>query len=221
MIETRFRKDYLGEFVITETKWSGGKKEQIREWIANPIENYHISSRAVCIASRNNIERFDYTILERHRGGLLSSKKVQTYGIGSIAEDLKLDFIVETNSTELEKISSKQYQESNIVYTSARNCTNNPGKFYLIPYSPRLTDTATIIYLAAFDGHQEIFLIGYNKETPPTILNWELYVKQVFDAYKDVKFYLVGEKTNMFDCWLECDNVNTLTEREFVTYADV
>ena len=75
-MQARYRTDYAGEFVILETKWSGGKKTETREWIANPIDNHHLSGRAACIGSGQDQKRFDYTRLQRHRGGLLGSKKI-------------------------------------------------------------------------------------------------------------------------------------------------
>ena len=80
-MEARFRVDYAGEFVITGSTWGSGKKTETREWIANPIENQHISGRAACIGSAFDQGTFDYTRLQRHRGGLLGSKKLQTYGV--------------------------------------------------------------------------------------------------------------------------------------------
>ena len=83
-METRFRQDYAGEFVVIESRWISGKKEEKREWIPNPIENQHISGRAACIGSTFDQGTFNYTMLQRHRGGLLGSKKLQTYGVGNI-----------------------------------------------------------------------------------------------------------------------------------------
>ena len=77
-MQARYRTDYAGEFVITETRWAGGRKNETREWIVNPIENHHISGRAACIGTDIDHWRFDYTRLARHRGGLLGSKKLQT-----------------------------------------------------------------------------------------------------------------------------------------------
>ena len=77
-MEARYRTDYAGEFVILESKWAGGKKEETREWIPNPIENHHLSGRAAVIGSNIDKWQFDYTRLQRHRGGLLGSKKLQT-----------------------------------------------------------------------------------------------------------------------------------------------
>jgi hypothetical protein len=121
-MQARYRTDYAGEFVILETRWGAGKKEETREWIPNPIENHHLSGRAACIGSDLDRWQFDYTRLQRHRGGLLGSKKLQTYGTGSIAQQMRLDFAVETNTNNLNKILATGYQQDNIVYTTARNC---------------------------------------------------------------------------------------------------
>lgn len=220
-MQARYRSDYPGEFVILETRWNNGKKEQSREWVANPIENHHISGRAACIGSDFDRYQFDHTILQRHRGGLLGSKKLQTYGVGPIAAEMRLDFTVETDPARLAQIKESKYSENNIVYTTARNCIATPGEFYLIPHSPRLLDVSQLVYLAAFDGHQEIFLLGYNKETPVGNPTWQNQVREVMDAYPGILFHFVGEKTNMFDCWLDADNARTLTYRDFIGYCDV
>lgn len=220
-MQARYRTDYAGEFVILETRWAAGKKEETREWIANPIENHHISGRAACIASNINQDMFDYTRLARHRGGLLGSKKLQTYGIGAIAQEMRLDFTVETNTALLAQLKQSKYSENNIVYTTPKNCINNPGEFYIIPQNPKLLDVAQLLYLSAFDGHQEIFLLGYNNETPVEHPTWQHQVREVVEAYPGVLFYFVGEKTNMFDIWLDSNNARTLTYRDFIGYCDI
>ena len=220
-MQARYRTDYPGEFVVLETRWANGKKEEVREWIPNPIENQHISGRAACIGSNIDQYRFDYTRLQRHRGGLLGSKKLQTYGIGPIALEMRLDFTVTTDTLILNQLKESKYSETNVVYTTPRNCITNPGEFYLIPQNPRLLDPSQILYLAAFDGHQEIFLLGYNNETPIEHPTWQNQVREVMDAYSGVLFHFVGEKTNMFDIWLDADNSRTLTYRDFIGYCDV
>jgi len=220
-MQARYRTDYAGEFVILETRWGAGKKDETREWIPNPIENYHLSGRAACIGSNLDQWQFDYTRLQRHRGGLLGSKKLQTYGTGMIAQQMRLDFAVETNNNNLAAILTTGYQQDNIVYTTARNCIANPGEFYLIPYKPRLIDMTIAVYLAAFDGHQEVFLLGYTDESPGDSLNWQAQLAEVFVAYPGVKFYLVGENTRMPDVWVDCFNTQVMTYLEFISYCDV
>jgi hypothetical protein len=220
-MEARYRTDYPGEFVILESSWRQGRKEQKREWIENPIVNQHISGRAVCIGSSINQDLFDYTRLQRHRGGLLGTLKLQTYGVGAIAEQMRLDFTVEDNPAQLKRLIENDYYQNNVVYTTARNCINHPGDFYLIPLKPRLLLPALPLYLAAFDSHKEIFLIGYNKETVYDNLAWQDHVRDVMLAYSGVKFYIVGEPTNAVDLWLDCANATTMTIRDFIGYCDV
>lgn len=220
-MQARYRADYPGEFVVLETRWEGGKKQEIREWVANPIENHHISGRAACIGSNFDLYQFDHTILQRHRGGLLGSKKLQTYGVGLIAANMRLDFTVETNSALLAQLKESKYSENNIIYTTPRNCIANPGEFYLIPQNPRFLDLSQLVYLAAFDGHQEIFMLGYNKETPVENSYWQNQIREVMDAYPGTLFYFIGEETNMFDLWLSADNARTLNYRDFIGYCDV
>lgn len=220
-MQARYRTDYPGEFVVLETKWAGGRRTEKREWIANPIENQHISGRAACIGSNFDHDRFDYTRLQRHRGGLLGSKKLQTYGTGSIALEMRLDFALDTDPEILNKILETEYQTTNIVYTSPRQCIAHPGEFYLIPQTPKLLDIATIVYLAAFDHHKEIFLLGYNKETVVGNNMWDQQVLEVINAYPEVTFYFIGEKTNMFDSWLDATNTKTFNYFDFVGYCDI
>ena len=220
-MQAKYRSDYVGEFVILETRWSGGKKQQTREWIANPIENRHISGRAACIGTTLDTHKFDFTLLQRHRGGLLGSKKLQTYGTGLIASQMRLDFAVETVPEKLQGMIENKYSEDNVVYTSARNCIQNPGNFYLIPYNPHLLDISTVVYLAAFDNHKEIFLLGYNRDVQVGKTDWHLQLHSVMQAYSATKFWFVGESTNMHESWFEFANAEPMTYRKFISYCDV
>jgi hypothetical protein len=221
MIQASYRSDYAGEFVVVETRWAGGKKQQQREWVPNPIENHHISGRSACIGTDSDYDKFDYTRLQRHRGGLLGSKKLQTYGTGTIAKKMRLDFAAESNEQELKNFIDTKYNKNNVIYTSAKNCLTFPENFYLVPYNPKLLDLATIVYLAAFDGHSEIFLLGYNKDSAVDVQEWYLQISKIIDAYSATRFYFVGESTNMYSEWLDHANAECMNYRQFISYCDV
>jgi len=221
MITEKYRTDYEGEFVITESKWSGGKKTQNREWVANPINNQHISGRAACIGSDVDHAAFDYTRLQRHKGGLLSSKKLQTYGTGTIAKQMKLNFAVETDKNILQQLLDTQYTADNIVYASTRNCLMHPGEFYLIPYNTLMAIEALVLWMAAFDGHKEIYAIGYNNDTIGSASEWIDHVNGVILAYPTVKFTFVGVESNIPRLWRTNANVSCLDNRAFVSYCDI
>lgn len=221
MITARYRKDYPGEFVVLETKWAGGKKRQTREWVANPIENHHLSGRAACIGSNVDCDLFDYRVLQRHRGGLLGSKKLQTYGVADIAAEMRLDFAIANRAEHIQPLIETNYYKDNIVYTTPKFCIQNPGAFYLIPQCPNLCLEALPLYLAAFDGHKEVFALGYHNETSSGNSSWQSQINELISAYGSTKFVFVGEKTIMPDFWFDQTNAESMTYREFISYCDV
>ena len=220
-MEARYRKDYDGEFVIANSHWTQAKNEQKREWIPNAIENHHISGRAAIIGSRTDKEIFDYTRLQKHRGGLLGKNRLQIYGSGDLWKDLKFDFHVTNDPNQLGQIQKAGYSDENIVFTSARYCLLNPGKFYLIPYFQTLDQLVQAVYLAAFDGHEEIFLLGYNNDTPAGQSTWFEQLNAVFTAYSETSFILIGAESNMPDVWRNNSNVSCMDYRSWVSYCDI
>lgn len=221
MIQARHRSDYDGEFVIVQSLLTGGTKLQDREWIPNAIENHHISGRAAVIGSRVDQALFDYTRLARHRGGLLGKKRLQTYGVGDLWKDMSFDFFVAIEQKQTDKIQKTGYSSRSTVYSTTSRCLLYPGHFYLLPYQPVLDELALIVYLAAFDEHQEIFLLGYNNETPAGSKNWIEHVNNMFKTYNNTQFILVGVESNMPVQWRNNRNVRSMRYRTFVSYCDV
>jgi hypothetical protein len=221
MITQRYRKDYTGEFVVTNTLWSGGKKRMQREWVPNLIENKHISGRAVCIGSTVGMAKFDFKILQHHKGGLLGSKKVQTYGIGDIAKLMRLDFTVEKDDTVLKDLIDQHYYKDNVIYTTPKLCLTYPNVFYNVPYNPSFIKQVLAVYLAAFDEHREIFLIGYNDDAELGSNNWAEQLNQIIAAYPATKFFHIGSKVQTPDAWKNNSNFKQLTYKEFILYCDI
>jgi len=221
MIESRYRRDYDGEFVITETRVADGATQQTREWVPNAIENHHISGRAAVIGSRTDHERFRYQRLQRHRGGLLGKKRLQTYGTGDLWQDMTFDFFVTTDRSYAKAIADHGYDTRSTVYTNANICLENPGRFYLVPFLQPIDNLALAIYLAAFDGHQEVFMLGYNQDTPGLTRAWISDVASVFLAYAATQFILVGTESNMPAAWRSCVNVSVMPYRKFISHCDI
>jgi hypothetical protein len=221
MITERYRKDYTGEFIITNTSWSGGKKRTHREWLPSPIENHHISGRAACIASAVDLSYFDFTTLVNHKGGLLGSLKLQTYGTGEIAKLMRLDFAVEKDDTILHELFQLHYYKDNVIYTTPKNCLKHPGVFYTVPYNTPFIKEILLAYLAAFDGHREIFLLGYNNESEMGQNAWAEQLEKIIATYPSTKFFHVGHKSQTPSSWKNYPNFAQLTHREFVIHCDV
>lgn len=221
MIEARYRQDYDGEFVVVNTNIHLGIKQQRREWVPNPIINQNVSRRAAVIGSAADQKRFDFRRLARHRGGLHGRLRLQTYGTADIWRHMPLNFYCNTQRPVLTQISTTDYPEKSIVYTSSRFCLMFPGKFYMVPYQPMLDDLAAAIYLAAFDGQQEIFLLGYAQDMHGTRTTWAQDMASVLAAYSSHEFRFVGVASNLDPSWLSLPNVTTMEYRKFISYCDI
>lgn len=221
MIVERYRQDYSGEFLITKTIFRNGQKIQEREWINNPIVNQHISGNAVLIAGGDSKSIFNYQKLAKHRGGLLGRKKLQTYGTHDVYKHMDLNFYYTNNIKHLDEILKSKYQESTVVYTRSQKCIKNPGEFFIIPQDPMLSDIATIAYLAAFDSHKEIFIIGADQYKYHPISQETLDLEKIIRAYSGIKWHMVSDWSSVAEKLLLIDNVSKMSYRDFVTTCDI
>lgn len=221
MLTLAYRKDYTGEFIVVNTDIHLGIKQQRREWIDNPITNQHTSGRAVIIASSHDRASFDYARLQRHRGGLRGSLRLQTYGVADVWQHMRLDFYTASERALITQLAATDYPDSTTVYTSTRFCLMFPGRFYTVPYQPHLGDIAKMLYLAAFDGHEEIYVLGMNNDTRPGPAAWLADVLEVMTVYDQHEFFLIGVRSNMPEALLDLPNVNTLDYRQFITRCDI
>jgi hypothetical protein len=223
-MEERYRSDYEGEFIITNVVVRNGKKIQDKEWIENPIQNQHISGRAVCIADGESRSQFTIHHLENHKGGLLGKLRLQTYGTGRVADEITCNFYISRQPTVLEKCIEKEYTVHTICYTSTTNCLKYPGEFYLVPYKLLGSDELIAAYIACFDGHKEIFLLGYDQMSPSTVGE----LTDLMNTYKGTKFTRVssGVKRNQVDSkcpeeWKWCSNFSEMNYPDWISYCDV
>ena len=223
MIHGRYRTNYQGEFVLLDTVFRGGKKIQQREYIANPIHNQHISGMAAVIGSGISAKIGVVKLLPRHRGGLLGKKKLQTYAAQGVWRTMRVDFCVENSQTELQDMLEQKYTAHTVVYTRVKNCMAMPGSFYIVPYGVRLVPMAQAVYLAAFDGHQEIFLLGVDGTDHQQALDAQCIhdLNQVFSAYATTQFRLITDGASPPAAWLHHRNVSVWDYRKFISHCDI
>ena len=239
-MEEVYRANYDGEFVILNTKIVDGKREVEKEWVDNPIQNQHISGRAVVIASGESRQGFDVPRLQYHRGGLLGRKKLQTYGTGELHKEMILDFFITFDERKLQECIDSGYTEKSTVYTSAKKCLEHPGEFFLIPQSMRGRTATIAAWLACFDGHTEIFLLGFDnqfckgynnniyipKDDPRKTADVEDHkmrqqMNELMQTYPGVDFYHVNNGEKVPKEWLDRPNFHTMTYPQWVSYCDV
>tara|TARA_Y100000114_G_scaffold35323_1_gene30871 strand:- start:9659 stop:10393 length:735 start_codon:yes stop_codon:yes gene_type:complete len=235
--------DYEGEFIIHDTRIVNGKKEEDREWIPRAVTNNDHRGYAVIIGNGLSREKFNLAHLARHRGGLFASMRCQTYGCNALYRDFSPDFLVAHNPAITKEVVESGYADNKIVYSSAQQLVKYPGKLYLIPQNINMNAGALATYLAAFDNHKNIYLLGfdnqldpesnnniyagtenYNDEfTPDPDAKWINNMNRLFQAYTDVKFTFVNNNPAYVfpEKWNWSKNLKKLTIREFICEMDI
>ena len=208
----KYRIDYTGEDIIVERRQENHTWHNVTETVPNAITNNQISGRAVIIGNGPNRLTFDLNLLKKPQG-LLGATTAQTYGCNALYRDFTPDFLISTgNNGIVTEIASSNYVNNNIVYTNNLHLLEHPGKFYLIPYDPYADAGTAAAYIAAFDGHTKIYLIGFDGHAPDGHnhnvyadtngydAKWDFEIdhnkwvqnrKQLFDVYDDVDFVWV------------------------------
>jgi hypothetical protein len=242
-INKLYRKDYIGEDIVVERNYNAGVWQDTTETVLNSVTNEQISNQAVVIGNGPSRLEFDMRAIFEHKGGLLGADTVQTYGCNALYRDYAPDFLVARGNKIVKELSSNPYVQNNIVYTSSIHLLEYPNKFYLIPHDPYCDAGTTAAYIAAFDGHKKIFLLGFDNQDTAGY-NYNVYAgTNGYDAIKsetydqkwvadrtmlvktfdDVDFVWVTKsgRTTVPDEWKKCINLRQVSFRDFVIEADL
>lgn len=241
-----YRTNYEGEEVVTDLVLKNNNWSRTKEWIANSITNNQISNQACVIGNGVSRKEFDLRLIFNHFGGLLATQKLQTYGCNALYRDFTPDFLVVSGDNEgiVSEVASSGYCDNHIVYASAMDIQANPGKFYLVPQDPGWNSGTLATYMACFDGHKKVYLMGFdgqdtahynynmyagtpgyqtakNAQADPAFL--DLTMKTIFDLYRDVEFVRVMPTKNstMPEAWKYCQNLRQISFRDFVLEANL
>ena len=238
-----YRTDYTGEDIIQERSLTDGQWVSTTEHVPNNIINNQISNRAVVFGNGESRLTFNTTNLLNKKSGLLGADTLQSYACNAFYRDYTPDFLIVTSRIIADELSKTTYPTDNIVYTRVDISLEFPRKFYLIPRDPYADAGATAAYIACFDGHKKIYLLGcegqfeanYNnnvyagtngygaKDADVTGHNWEESYLQLFQVYDDVDFVLVTDsgRHSTFDSWRACTNFRQISHRDMVLEADL
>jgi hypothetical protein len=241
-ISKQYRSNYTGEDIITERKHENRMWSETVESVPNAVTNNQISNRAVILGNSPTRLDFDLNNL-KHASGLLGANTLQTYGCNALYRDFTPDFLVAQGNDIVTEIAGSSYPQNNIVYTNAIDLLAYPNTFYLIPYNPYADSGTTAAYIAAFDGHKKIYLLGFHGQDTDNI-NFNIYagtngydpdecdigsdkwtnnLYQLFKVYNDVEFKWVTSRGQnpLPESWKYCPNLRQLSFRDFVTDADL
>lgn len=242
-VKKMFRKNYVGESVTVDFVHVDHMWRATNEFIPNSVINNQISGQAVVIGNGLSRREFDVRLVLNHFGGLLGARKLQTYGCNAFYRDYAPDFLVATGPEIVKEIANSGYCDNHIVYVTANYILDYPGKFYLIPQNLPFNAGTVATYLACFDGHTKVFLLGmegqdqegrnynmyantpcYASDTyPMSPLFWDVSMRQIFEVYPEVDFVRVMPTANSFmpETWKDLTNVRQISYQDFVLEADL
>jgi hypothetical protein len=238
-----YRKGYTGEEIIAKRYLENGIWTTVTERVPSNVTNNQISNRAVVFGNGQGRTTFDPKHIINHKSGLLGADTLQTYACNAFYRDYTPDFLVVTDRRIASEIVDKKYTDNNIVYTRVDVTLEFPKKFYLIPHDVYADAGTTALYLAAFDGHQRIYMLGFDGQDTsghnnniyagttgydPIKFNvsdakWINNQLTVFNTYNDVDFVHVSEtgRATIPEAWKYCTNLRRISYRDMVLEADL
>lgn len=234
-IKRVFRNTYGGEEVFSLAAYNNSEWTYEKEYVPRVLSNYRFGKSAIVIG--NGVDRLTFNLNN------LKKKQLQTYGCNALYRDFDSDFLVVTGSEVAKEVIASGYCDTHVVYSDTGKILSYPGKFHLIPQDPNWNAGAIAAYLACFDGHAQVYLIGYDGNDTPGMSNnvyadtrgyssaatdsndafWSLAMTHVFKTYPLVDFVLVNSSGRgyMPDAWQGFTNLRRIDFRQLVIECDL
>jgi len=214
----------------------------------------NLSNHAVVIGNGITCNDFDLTQILPYReitawgetGPWIYKRQLRnfsTYGCNAIYRNFKPDFIVATGKDFINELAQQSYCDEGIVYANNKYLEIYPNKFNIIPQNPEYNAGAIAAYMAAFDGHQRVYMLGFDgidntddnynlfagtPNYPPSNypINEEFWVRslnEVMNVYTDTEFVRVcpSKRFRQPESWKYNLNYKQIDFRQFVLEVGV
>ena len=231
-IKKLFRNAYVGEDIYSAATYTEGKWSYEKEYVAKTLNHQGFDKKAIIIG--NGISRLEFNLAEFQKPYI--KKRIQTYGCNDLYKDYIPNFLVVTRPDAIEKVNQTGYCVDHVVYSSSSAILQYPGAFHLIPQDPSWNSGSIAAYLACFDGHSVVYLLGFDgNDTPDTNNNvyerterqndsfMSLTMTHVFKTYPLVDFVLVNSTSRgyMPAAWYGVTNLRRIGFRDLVLECDL
>lgn len=190
--------------------------------------------------SRKN---FQINLLMKHLSGRLGATSMQTYGCNAFYRDFEPTFMIAVGNEICNEMVQSGYCDRHIVYANSDKILKYPNKFYLIPQD-FVSNAGTIAtYLACFDGHGKIYLLGFDNCAGEYYNNniyagtrgyasikqnysddyWIMAMEQVMSLYNEVEFVRVTTTPNYIcpPSWKRLSNFRQIHFDSYIKEADI
>lgn len=187
-----YRSTYPGENVVTTLSLTNQEWAPETEFIPNSVFNTFTTTQALAIGNGESRNGFDLRHIASHKAGFGGANRLQTYGCNNLYKNFTPDFLVAVGSEVVDELAETSYVDSNIVYVNSQHIQSHPGKFYLIPQNVPYDAGSLAVYMACFDGHKKIYMLGYDSHEDNVYGTfWTKSMMIVMSTYSDVEFIRV------------------------------
>lgn len=176
-IKKLYRSNYLGEEVVKSLIYKQGKRTTVTEFI--PPSPVFPDKKTKAVVFGNGKSRlflganlFPALRTHKEKFGLHG---LETYGCNAIFRDYIPDYLVVRSPELAQEVVTAELYKHNIIYAPQNIVLKYPGKFYLIPQSPGWDAGALATYLACFDGHARVYLMGFDTDSNSAQAGFNVY----------------------------------------------
>jgi hypothetical protein len=238
-----YRANYGGERITTEAAFQGSEWLYKTEWVPTAVANNQLSKIATIIGNGSSRKTFPIKLLMTHMAGRLGAKSMQTYACNAAYRDITPTFLVAVGNEICDEIASSDYCNKNIVYANSDKILKYPNTFYLVPQDYVSNAGSVATYLACFDGHEKIYLVGFDNGAGEHYNNnmyadtngyagvrqnysddyWIMAMEHIKTTYNEVEFERVTS-TPSYSCpatWLRLPNFRQISFNQYIIEADL
>jgi hypothetical protein len=231
-IKRLFRNAYPGEDIYSSATYIEGKWNYEKEYVTRTLDHQGFGKKAVVIG--NGTSRSEFNLAEFQKSYVKT--RIRTYGCNDLYQDYTPDFLVVTRPDTIKKVNQAGYCKDNVVYSGSDAILRYPGAFHLIPQDPSWNSGSIAAYLACFDGHPVVYLLGFDGNDAPDTNNnvykrnevqndsfMSLTMTHVFKSYPLVDFVLVNStgRGYMPAAWYGYTNLRRISFRDLVLECDL
>lgn len=254
VIQKIYRKDISAESVNLVGLYIEDEWKYLSEDINIP-QFQNLSEHAVVVGNGITANQFDLTNFLPYRestpwGAVTPwvSKRQRrnffTYGCNAIYRNFKLDFISCTGKGIIQEIAQTTRDKTGTsFYAGSKYLEQYPGEFSFLPQNPDFNAGAMSAYMAAFDGHKRIYMLGFDgidsandnynmfagtdnypvSDYPTNEEYWVRSLNTIMEVYSDAEFIRVCPTKNFRqpDMWRNNLNYRQIDFRQFVFEADL
>lgn len=238
-----YRSSYGGENVVTSLTYKNTEWVPVTDFVPNAVFNTHTTTQAIAIGNGESRLGFDLSHIANHKAGFGGADKLQSYGCNALYRDFTPDFLILVGKDIADEVAQSAYPVDNLVYAHGEHIIGFPGKYYLIPQNVSYDAGSIAAYMACFDGHTKVFLLGYDSYDVQGPVNnvykntngypahdheqdhyfWTKALRSVMTTYDDVDFVRVMPQATWWvpEDWSNLPNFRQISFRDFVLEADI